>query len=40
MKRVIGLLLCLVLLAFLGISVVPDGPDEAETLRLYFPVQH
>ena len=39
MKRVIGLLLCLVLLAFLGISVVPDGPDEAETLRLYFPVQ-
>lgn len=39
MKRVIGLLLCLVLLAILGISVVPDGPDEAETLSLYFPVR-
>jgi len=39
MKRVIGLLLCVVLLVLLGISVVPDGPDEAETLSLYFPVK-
>ena len=39
MKRVIGLLLCVVLLAVLGFSVVPDGPDEAETLSLYFPMR-
>lgn len=39
MKRVIGLLLCVVLLVLLGISVVPDGPDETETLSLYFPVK-
>lgn len=39
MKRVIGLLLCVVLLVVLGISVVPDGPAEAETLSLYFPVK-
>ncbi len=39
MKRVIGLLLCLVVLALVGVSVVPDGPSEAETLSLYFPVR-
>ena len=39
MKRVIGVLLCVVLLVALGISVVPDGPDETETLSLYFPVR-
>ena len=39
MKRVLGLLLCIAVLVLLGISVVPDGPDETETLRLYFPVR-
>ena len=39
MKRVMGLLLCVALLVVLGISVVPDGPDETETLSLYFPVK-
>ena len=39
MKRVIGLLLGVALLVFLGISVAPDGPDEAETLSLYYPVR-
>lgn len=39
MKRVIGLILCAALLVFLGVSVVPDGPSEAETLSLYFPVK-
>ena len=39
MKRVIGLLLCAALLVVLGISVVPDGPDETETLSLYFPIK-
>ena len=39
MKRVIGVLLCLVLLILLGVSVVPNGPSDAETLSLYFPVR-
>ena len=39
MKRVIGGILCLLLLLTLGISLVPDGPDEAETLSLYYPVR-
>lgn len=39
MKRVLGLLLCIAVLLLLGVSVVPDGPDEAETLSLYFPVR-
>lgn len=39
MKRVLGLILCAAVLVLLGISVVPDGPDETETLSLYFPVR-
>lgn len=39
MKRVLGLILCVAVLVLLGISVVPDGPDETETLSLYFPVR-
>ena len=39
MKRVIGFVLCLVVLVLLGVSVVPDGPSDAETLSLYFPVK-
>ena len=39
MKKVLGLLLCVALLALLGVSVVPDAPDEADTLSLYFPVR-
>ena len=39
MKRVIGGILCLLLLLTLGISLVPDGPSETETLSLYYPVR-
>lgn len=39
MKRVLGFILCIAALVLLGISVVPDGPDETETLSLYFPVR-
>lgn len=39
MKKVIALILGLVMLGLLGFSVVPDGPDETETLSLYFPVR-
>ena len=39
MKRVIGLIFCVAVLVLLGVSVVPDEPDEAETLSLYFPVR-
>ncbi len=39
MKRVIGGILCLLLLLTLGISLVPDGPNETETLSLYYPVR-
>lgn len=39
MKKVLGLILCVAILVLLGISVVPDGPDEADTLSLYFPVR-
>ena len=39
MKRVIGFVLCLAILVLLGVSVVPDGPSDAETLSLYFPVR-
>lgn len=39
MKRVLGLILCATVLVLLGISVVPSGPDEADTLSLYFPVR-
>lgn len=39
MKRVIGFVLCLAVLVLLGVSVVPDGPSDAETLSLYFPVR-
>lgn len=39
MKRVLAILLSLVVLVLLGISVVPNGPSDAETLSLYFPVR-
>ncbi len=39
MKRVIGLIVCLLALVLLGVSVVPDAPKEGETLSLYFPVR-
>ena len=39
MKRIIGAILCLVMLLLLAVSVVPDGPSETETLSLYYPVR-
>ena len=39
MKRIIGIVLCLVTLLLLGVSFVPDGPSETETLSLYYPVR-
>ena len=39
MKRVIGGVLCLVMVLVLVFSVVPTGPSETETLSLYYPVR-